>query len=109
MTLAHIDQLVHDAEGRTVRLDAVPVVYLDEDGVTFDAVGDVTIPEPDDETYLYLLAERYPGVVFELPEDVPGFQSRDEVLDLAEWQRQRDLEERCDEPHIVGGDWGAGP
>jgi hypothetical protein len=65
-----IDRLVNTAEGRLVRLDALPKVYLDEDGVTFDPVGP-EIPVPDDETYLFLLGQRYPGVEFELPDHVP--------------------------------------
>jgi hypothetical protein len=65
-----IDRLVGAAEGRVVRLDALPKVYLDEDGVTFDAVGP-EIPVPDDETLLFLLGQRYPGVAFDLPDQVP--------------------------------------
>ena len=65
-----IDRLVNTAEGRLVRLDTLPKVYLDEDGVTFDPVGP-EIPVPDDETYLFLLGQRYPGVEFELPDHVP--------------------------------------
>jgi len=65
-----IDRLVNTAEGRLVRLDALPKVYLDEDGGTFDPVGP-EIPVPDDETYLFLLGQRYPGVEFELPDHVP--------------------------------------
>ena len=65
-----IDRLVNTAEGRLVRLDALPKVYLDEDGVTFDPVGP-EIPVPDDETYLFLLGQRYPGVEVALPDHVP--------------------------------------
>jgi hypothetical protein len=65
-----IDRLVNTADGRLVRLDALPKVYLDEDGVTFDPVGP-EIPVPDDETYLFLLGQRYPGVEFDLPDHVP--------------------------------------
>jgi hypothetical protein len=65
-----IDRLVSAAEGRVVRLDVLPKVYLDEDGVTFDPVGP-EIPVPDDETYLFLLGQRYPGVMFDLPNHVP--------------------------------------
>lgn len=53
-----------------VRLDVLPKVYLDEDGVTFDPVGP-EIPVPDDETLLFLLGQRYPGVAFDLPAHVP--------------------------------------
>jgi hypothetical protein len=74
MELADLDRIVREADRPAVRLDALPTVYLDEDGVTFEPVGDVTIPEPDDETFQSLLAERYPGIRFELPDDVPGFQ-----------------------------------
>ena len=65
-----IDQLVRTAEGRVVQLNVLPKIYLDEDGVTFDPVGP-EIPVPDDETYLFLLGQRYPGVVFDLPGHVP--------------------------------------
>ena len=65
-----IDRLVSAAEGRVIRLDTLPKVYLDEDGVTFDSVGP-EIPVPDDDTLLFLLGQRYPGVVFELPAQVP--------------------------------------
>jgi hypothetical protein len=65
-----IDRLVSAAEGRVIRLDTLPKVYLDEDGVTFDPVGP-EIPVPDDDTLLFLLGQRYPGVVFELPAQVP--------------------------------------
>ena len=65
-----IDRLVTAAEGRPVRLDALPKVYLDEDGVTFDPVGP-EIPVPDDDTFRFLLAQRYPGVAFDLPAQVP--------------------------------------
>jgi hypothetical protein len=68
--LSDIDRLVQEANGRPVRLDALPKVYLDEDGVTFEPVGP-EIPVPDDETLLFLLGERYPGVEFELPDEVP--------------------------------------
>jgi hypothetical protein len=73
-----IDRLVSSAEGRVVRLDAVPKVYLDEDGVTFDPVGP-EIPVPDDETLLFLLGQRYPGVVFDLPDQVPRLRPPDQV------------------------------
>jgi hypothetical protein len=72
-----IDQLVSTGAGRVVRLDAVPKVYLDEDGVTFDPVGP-EIPVPDDDTLLFLLGQRYPGVIFELPDQVPRFRSPDQ-------------------------------
>ena len=65
-----IDRLVTAAEGRVVRLDTLPKVYLDEDGVTVDPVGP-EIPAPDDETLLFLLGQRYPGVRFDLPDHVP--------------------------------------
>jgi hypothetical protein len=65
-----IDRLISAAEGRPVRLEALPKVYLDEDGVTFDPVGP-EIPVPDDETLLFLLGQRYPGVAFDLPDQVP--------------------------------------
>ena len=65
-----IDRLVAAAEGRVVRLGEVPRVYLDEDGVTFDPVGP-EIPVPDDETLLYLLGQRYPGIEFDLPDQIP--------------------------------------
>jgi hypothetical protein len=65
-----IDRLVSTAEGGVVRLDALPKVYLDEDGVSFEPVGP-EIPVPDDETLLYLLGQRYPGVEFDLPDQVP--------------------------------------
>jgi hypothetical protein len=68
--LDNIDRLVSAADGRVVRLDALPKVYLDEDGVTFDPVGP-EIPVPDDETLLFLLGQRYPGVTFDLPDQVP--------------------------------------
>jgi hypothetical protein len=69
-----IDQLVSTAEGRVVRLDALPKVYLDEDGVSFEPVGP-EIPVPDDETILFLLGQRYPGVEFNLPAQVPRLRS----------------------------------
>jgi hypothetical protein len=68
--LSDIDRLVQEANGRPVRLDVLPKVYLDEDGVTFEPVGP-EIPVPDDETLLFLLGERYPGVAFDLPDHVP--------------------------------------
>ena len=73
-----IDRLVSAAEGRVVRLDAVPKVYLDEDGVTFEAVGP-EIPVPDDDTLLFLLGQRYPGIEFELPGQVPRLGSPNQV------------------------------
>jgi hypothetical protein len=73
-----IDRLVSNAEGRVVRLDAVPKVYLDEDGVSFDPVGP-EIPVPDDETLLFLLGQRYPGIEFDLPDLVPRLGSPDEI------------------------------
>lgn len=73
-----IDRLVSAAEGRMVRLDALPKVYLDEDGVTFDPVGP-EIPVPDDETLLFLLGQRYPGVDFDLPAQVPRLRPPDPV------------------------------
>ena len=72
-----IDHLVSTAEGRVVRLDVLPKVYLDEDGVTFDPVGP-EIPVPDDETLLFLLGQRYPGVMFDLPDHVPRLRAPDE-------------------------------
>ena len=77
-----IDRLVNSAEGRVVRLDAVPKVYLDEDGVTFDPVGP-EIPVPDDETLLFLLGQRYPGVTFDLPDQVPRLHPADPVASTA--------------------------
>jgi hypothetical protein len=77
-----IDRLVAISEGRVVRLAAVPKVYLDEDGVTFDPVGP-EIPVPDDETLLFLLGQRYPGVVFDLPDQVPRLRLPDPVGDTA--------------------------
>jgi hypothetical protein len=68
--LSDIDRLVQESNGRPVRLDVLPKVYLDEDGVTFEPVGP-EIPVPDDETFLFLLGERYPGVEFDLPDEVP--------------------------------------
>src|SRR5262245_28219727 len=65
-----IDRLVNSAKGRVVRLHTLPKVYLDEDGVTFDPVGP-EIPVPDDDTLLFLLGQRYPGVAFDLPDQVP--------------------------------------
>jgi hypothetical protein len=73
-----IDRLVSTAEGHVIRLDAVPKVYLDEDGVTFDPVGP-EIPVPDDETLLFLLGQRYPGVEFDLPDQVPRLRSTGHV------------------------------
>jgi hypothetical protein len=71
--LDHIDRLVRSAEGRVVRLDIVPKVYLDEDGVTFEPRGP-EIPVPDDDTLMFLLGQRYPGVSFDLPAQVPRLQ-----------------------------------
>ena len=69
-----IDRLVIATEGSVVRLDGVPRVYLDEDGVTFEPVGP-EIPVPDDDTLLFLLGQRYPGVAFDLPSQVPRLRS----------------------------------
>jgi hypothetical protein len=77
-----IDRLVTTAEARVVRLDALPKVYLDEDGVTFDPVGP-EIPVPDDETFLFLLGQRYPGVLFELPDRVPRLRPPNQVAATA--------------------------
>jgi hypothetical protein len=99
MTLADLDRIVREADAPVIRLEAMPTVYLDEDGVTFEPVGDIVLPQPDDDTVLYLLGLRYPDVVFDLPPEVPSF--HDPRFDLAEWQRQRDVEERCDDPIVV--------
>ncbi|HKB04131.1 MAG TPA: hypothetical protein VKD90_18050 [Gemmataceae bacterium] len=82
-----IDRLVSAAEGGVVRLEILPKVYLDEDGVTFDPVGP-EIPVPDDETFLFLLGKRYPGVSFDLPDQVPRLSAFDHAgMDDLRWPR----------------------
>ena len=77
-----IDRLVSAADGRVVRLVTLPKVYLDEDGVTFEPVGP-EIPVPDDDTLLFLLGQRYPGVAFDLPDQVPRLTSLLHVQGIA--------------------------
>lgn len=78
MTLTDLDQLIREAAGRPVVLDAFPKVYEDETGVSLDPIGP-EVPEPDDELVLYLLTERYPGILFDAADEFPGFREPDPV------------------------------
>jgi hypothetical protein len=102
--LEDLDRIVTERRSDVVSLNALPTVFLAEDGVTFEPTDHV-IPQPDDDTYLHLLGLRYPGIVFDLPPEVPLF--HDPRFDVGEWQKQRDLKERCDEPIIVRGQFGS--
>jgi hypothetical protein len=72
VTLDEIDRRVLDADGGPVLLDTCPTVYDAGDRYTLEPAG-APLPVPDDELALFLLANRYPGVPFELPDEFPGF------------------------------------
>jgi hypothetical protein len=81
MTLDDLVRLVREAAGRPVVLDVAPTVYLDDDGATLEPTDEV-LPEPADGLVLSLLADRYPGVVFDLPDEFPAFRPADPVPDF---------------------------
>lgn len=83
MTLEDLDRIVAGGPAQPIRLDAYPRVFNAGDHVTLEPVGP-EFPEPVEDLVHYLLDLRYPGVLFDLPAEVPAFhETADEPVYVA--------------------------